>query len=106
MLTFDPNERITINQALNHEYLADGQIRFHEEICTQCTWKNNQRIYCQYLEPSHPNPINPKWEQDISRYTMYNLRDNLYNYVVTRQPFCGRHIGLEDVGLNPSFMES
>src|SRR5438105_12192799 len=36
MLRFDPAKRITVEEALGHNYLEEGRMRFHSCMCTCC----------------------------------------------------------------------
>uniref|UniRef100_A0AC34RPZ7 Mitogen-activated protein kinase n=1 Tax=Panagrolaimus sp. JU765 TaxID=591449 RepID=A0AC34RPZ7_9BILA len=90
MLRFDPNKRMTVDQALRHSYLEEGRMRFHSCMCSCC--HNNprhQRVFCNELDPVHTNPISPNWEKELSRLSMFDLRDRLYKYVTERRPMEG-----------------
>lgn len=90
MLRFDPNKRMTVEQALNHPYLSEGRMRFHSCMCTCChNSPRRERIFCNVLDPVHENPISPNWEKELSRLSMFDLRDQLYNYVTDRRPIDG-----------------
>ena len=84
MLMFDPEKRFNVDQALHHSYLTEGRQRFHSCMCTCCHTKNGQRHYTSDLDPCHEVPFDPKWEKDLSRLSMYELRDRIYKFVTDR----------------------
>lgn len=52
MLRFDPNKRMTVEQALSHPYLSEGRMRFHSCMCTCChNGPRRERIFCTVLDP-------------------------------------------------------
>jgi nemo like kinase len=51
MLTWDPKKRITINQALENNYIHEGRIRYHSCMCRCCFSTPNGRQYTVNLEP-------------------------------------------------------
>ncbi len=51
MLTWDPKKRITINQALENNYIHEGRIRYHSCMCRCCFSSSNGRQYTANLEP-------------------------------------------------------
>ncbi|CAF4643587.1 unnamed protein product [Rotaria sp. Silwood1] len=51
MLTWDPRKRITINQALENNYIHEGRIRYHSCMCRCCFSTPNGRQYTVNLEP-------------------------------------------------------
>lgn len=90
MLTFDPDERISVEEALNHTYLNEGRLRFHQCMCTCCTTSaDGARQYAPDLDPKHKTAFDPKMEKELSRMTMFDLRDKMYNFVMERQPLYG-----------------
>uniref|UniRef100_A0A7E4V9Y4 Mitogen-activated protein kinase n=1 Tax=Panagrellus redivivus TaxID=6233 RepID=A0A7E4V9Y4_PANRE len=90
MLKFDPDRRLTVEQALEHRYLEEGRMRFHSCMCSCChNGPHRERIFCNNLDPIHENPISPVWEKEISRLSMFDLRDRLYKYVTDRRPMDG-----------------
>ena len=96
-----------MEDALNHTYLNEGRLRFHQCMCTCCT--TNAEVHClpfvnkklntkylqgarQYapeLDPKHKNAFDPKMEKELSRMSMFDLRDKMYNFVMERQPLYG-----------------
>ncbi|CAF1200062.1 unnamed protein product [Adineta ricciae] len=51
MLTWDPRKRITITQALEHNYIHEGRIRYHSCMCRCCFSTPSGRQYTVNLEP-------------------------------------------------------
>ncbi|GMT19223.1 hypothetical protein PFISCL1PPCAC_10520 [Pristionchus fissidentatus] len=85
LLTFNPDDRMTVQDALNHPYISDGRMRFHSCMCSCCsTLPSGQRQFHPNLEPHHEEPFNPIWERELSRCSMFDLRDKLYSFVVDR----------------------
>ncbi|CAJ0940990.1 unnamed protein product, partial [Mesorhabditis belari] len=90
MLIFDPDKRATVEQALSHPYLEEGRLRFHSCMCTCCyNDQNGSRIMTQHLDPIHEQPFDPKWEKELARYSMFELRDKMYKFVTNRNPLNG-----------------
>ncbi|CAI2349728.1 unnamed protein product [Caenorhabditis sp. 36 PRJEB53466] len=88
LLQFDPDKRISVQEALQHPYLEEGRLRFHSCMCSCCYTKPNvtSRIFAQDLDPCHDSPFDPKWEKDMSRLSMFELRDKMYRFVMDRNP--------------------
>ncbi|KAF8359370.1 lit-1 [Pristionchus pacificus] len=85
LLTFNPDKRMSVQEALDHDYLKDGRMRFHSCMCTCChTLPSGQRQFTNDLEPFHNEPFDPRWERELARCSMFDLRDKLYNFVVDR----------------------
>ncbi|KAK6055527.1 kinase domain protein [Cooperia oncophora] len=74
MLHFDP--RAYLEQALKHGYLDEGRMRFHSCMCSCCYTNNpgNTRIFSTDPDPMHEMPFDPKWEKELSRLSMFDLR--------------------------------
>uniref|UniRef100_A0A0N5AFT0 Serine/threonine kinase NLK n=1 Tax=Syphacia muris TaxID=451379 RepID=A0A0N5AFT0_9BILA len=90
LLVFDPEQRITVENALAHPYLEEGRMRFHSCMCSCCyTMPNNNRVFTQDFDPLHEQPFDPKWEKELSRLSMFDLRDRMYKYVTERTPLYG-----------------
>ncbi|VDO53481.1 unnamed protein product [Onchocerca flexuosa] len=87
LVTFDPEKRITVDAALSHRYLDEGRMRFHSCMCSCCyTTPSNVRIFSQILDPVHEHPFDPRWEKELSRMSMFDLRDRMYRFVTERAP--------------------
>lgn len=43
----------------------------------------------QDLRPRHRHPFDPLWEKELSRLSMFELRDRLFKYVTERVPMYG-----------------
>ncbi|GMR57577.1 hypothetical protein PMAYCL1PPCAC_27772, partial [Pristionchus mayeri] len=80
LLAFNPDQRIDVSEALHHPFLSDGRLRFHSLMCSCCSTNDNQRIFCNDLEPVHSAPFDPRWEQELARLTLFDQRDRLYNF--------------------------
>ncbi|KAL3087118.1 hypothetical protein niasHS_005357 [Heterodera schachtii] len=93
MLRFDPGKRISIEEALRSAYLEDGRMRFHSCMCTCCHLINvggrRERAFCRVFEPVHQQPFDPQWEKEMSRKSMYQMKNDMYNYVTKRTPLYG-----------------
>lgn len=91
LLHFDPDKRISVQEALQHPYLEEGRLRFHSCMCTCCYTKPNMpsRIFSQELDPCHESPFDPKWEKDMSRLSMFELREKMYQFVMDRPALYG-----------------
>ena len=90
MLTFDPDKRISVEEAIAHPYLEEGRMRFHSCMCSCCyTSGTGQRVFCGSLDPHHEEPFENQWEKDLSKFSMFDLRDKLYKFVMERPPLYG-----------------
>ncbi|ULU00063.1 hypothetical protein L3Y34_000952 [Caenorhabditis briggsae] len=91
LLKFNPDERISVEEALSHPYLEEGRLRFHSCMCSCCYTKANvpSRIFSQELDPKHESPFDPKWEKDMSRLSMFELREKMYQFVMDRPALYG-----------------
>lgn len=89
MLTFDPDERISVDQALQHTYLDEGRIRFHSCMCSCCFSTPTGRAFAAELDPRHCMPFETTWEREVSRLTLSDLRDRLYRFIAARPPSHG-----------------
>uniref|UniRef100_A0A0N4ZVI7 Mitogen-activated protein kinase n=1 Tax=Parastrongyloides trichosuri TaxID=131310 RepID=A0A0N4ZVI7_PARTI len=104
MLEFDPTKRIDVETALNHPYLTDGRVRFHNSMCTCCfSTAKRERMYSKVLDPTHPCPLDPNWEKEISSLSMFELRDKLYKCVTERSQYNGVPLTLNP--LSPRYNE-
>ncbi|KAL4002773.1 Protein kinase domain family protein [Acanthocheilonema viteae] len=87
LVTFDPEKRVTVDAALSHRYLDEGRMRFHSCMCSCCyTTASNVRIFSQILDPVHEHPFDPRWEKELSRMSMFDLRDRMYRFITERAP--------------------
>ncbi|CDW55895.1 CMGC:MAPK:NMO protein kinase [Trichuris trichiura] len=87
MLCFDPDQRVGVENALGHPYLEEGRLRFHSCMCSCCrTTASGQRAYAQELEPRHSEAFDVEWEKELSRLSMFDLRDRIYKFIVERTP--------------------
>jgi nemo like kinase len=90
LLVFDPEKRISIDDALAHPYLEEGRMRFHSCMCSCCyTAANSSRVFTTAFDPVHQEPFDSKWEKELSRMSMFDLRDRMYKFVTERQPLYG-----------------
>uniref|UniRef100_A0AC35TZ44 Mitogen-activated protein kinase n=1 Tax=Rhabditophanes sp. KR3021 TaxID=114890 RepID=A0AC35TZ44_9BILA len=90
MLMFDPEKRMNVDEALKHPYLEEGRMRFHSCMCTCCfTTTKRERVFSKNPEPNHESPFEPKWEKELSRLSMFDLRERLYKYITERNPLYG-----------------
>uniref|UniRef100_A0A914RL28 Protein kinase domain-containing protein n=1 Tax=Parascaris equorum TaxID=6256 RepID=A0A914RL28_PAREQ len=65
LLVFDSDKRINVDDALAHPYLEEGRMRFHSILV------NEEKL-------QHEQPFDPKWEKELSRMSMFDLRDRMY----------------------------
>ncbi|KAF7633967.1 Mitogen-activated protein kinase [Meloidogyne graminicola] len=93
MLKFDPEKRITIDNALKHSFLEDGRMRFHSCMCSCCHSINfhgrRERVFCLELDPLHSHPFDAQWEKEMSLKSMFQFREILYDYITKRTPLYG-----------------
>jgi len=90
MLRFDPAKRITVEEALKHPYLDEGRMRFHSCMCSCClTSPKRERIFTKNFDPCHQEPFDPLWEKELSRLSMFDLRERMFKYVTERTPMYG-----------------
>uniref|UniRef100_A0A914V923 Serine/threonine kinase NLK n=1 Tax=Plectus sambesii TaxID=2011161 RepID=A0A914V923_9BILA len=90
LLVFDPEKRVTVDEALAHPYLEEGRMRFHSCMCSCCyTAANSNRVFTSTFDSAHEEPFDVKWEKDLSRLSMFELRDRLYKFVMERTPMYG-----------------
>ncbi|VDP16092.1 unnamed protein product [Soboliphyme baturini] len=89
LLCFDPDQRLTVEEALAHPYLEEGRMRFHSCMCNCCTnTSNNMRVFASDLDPVHPQPFDASWEKELSHLSMFELRDRIYQFIVERRSHC------------------
>lgn len=75
---------------MSHSYLEEGRLRFHSCMCSCCiTTSNGSRVFTNDFDPRHNEPFDIKWEKELSRLSMYELRDRMYKFVTDRQPSYG-----------------
>lgn len=90
MLMFDPEKRMNVDDALSHPYLEEGRMRFHSCMCSCCyTTPRKERIFAKVSDPGHQMPFDPKWEKELTRLSMFDLRERLYKYMTERTPLFG-----------------
>jgi hypothetical protein len=59
-------------------------------MCSCCyTAANTNRVFTTVFDPIHVEPFDPKWEKELSRMSMFDLRDRMYKFVTDRQPLYG-----------------
>lgn len=52
MLKFDPEKRLTVEEALKHPYLEEGRMRFHSCMCSCCyTTIKRERVFTKNFDP-------------------------------------------------------
>lgn len=90
MLVMDPDKRIGLEEALAHSYLDEGRMRFHSCMCTCCfSQANGQRVFAAELDSKHTAPFEAKWEKELTRLSMFELRERIYKFVMERPPLYG-----------------
>jgi nemo like kinase len=90
MLKFDPEKRLTVEEALKHPYLEEGRMRFHSCMCSCCyTTIKRERVFTKNFDPCHDAAFDPNWEKELSRLSMFDLRDRMFKYVTERPPMYG-----------------
>ncbi|CAJ0573009.1 unnamed protein product, partial [Mesorhabditis spiculigera] len=90
LLMFNPDHRLSVEQALHHPFLIDGRTNFHTNLCSCCTTADGVRYFTapNNLDPVHKEPFDPSWETEMDRYSMFDFRNQLYQFIITRP-----HIG-------------
>lgn len=79
-----------MDEALNHQYLVEGRLRFHSCMCSCChTNAGGTRVYTTEFETVHETPFDSKWEREVSRVSTYELRERIYKYISDRTPTYG-----------------
>jgi nemo like kinase len=90
MLRFDPAKRMSVDEALKHSYLEEGRMRFHSCMCSCCfTSPKRERVFTKVFDPCHERPFDPLWEKELSRISMFDLRERLFKFVTERTPMFG-----------------
>lgn len=65
-------------------------MRFHSCMCSCCyTAANSNRVFTSTFDSPHTEPFDVKWEKELSRLSMFELRDRLYKFVTERAPLYG-----------------
>ncbi|GMS83010.1 hypothetical protein PENTCL1PPCAC_5185, partial [Pristionchus entomophagus] len=87
LLAFNPEKRLSALEAAHHQFLVEGRLRFHSCLCTCCMTNPSTRLrhFCEDFEPAHQKPFDARWEHELARSTMFELRDKMYNFIVDLQ---------------------
>lgn len=65
-------------------------MRFHSCMCSCCyNDASNTRIFTTAFDPHHEKAFDPKWEKELSRLSMFELRDRMFKFVTERTPLYG-----------------
>lgn len=80
MLVFNPYKRISVADALTHQYLDDGKLRYHTCMCSCCLTTSSGRQYAAELEPCTPIPYDLSYEENL--YTVHHVKDAVSNFIV------------------------
>src|SRR5689334_2728555 len=65
-------------------------MRFHSCMCSCCfTAANGQRAFAAEFDQKHEEPFDSKWEKELNRLSMFELRDRIYKFVTERPPLYG-----------------
>ena len=85
------DKRISVEDALAHAYLEEGRMRFHSCMCSCCYTlpASQQRQFTTDTEPAHKEPFEARWEKELQRTSMFDLRDKMYKFVTERTPLYG-----------------
>ena len=92
MLVFDPDKRITVNEALSHPYLEEGRLRYHSCMCTCCyTISSGIGQFTDDFEPVSPHFLDSTWERKL--LSVQQIKEAMYNFVSkqldsTHVPLC------------------
>ncbi|CAL4119865.1 unnamed protein product, partial [Meganyctiphanes norvegica] len=92
MLSFDPDKRLRVTEALAHPYLDEGRLRYHSCMCTCCASTNcGSRQYTHDFEPKASHPFDDNWESDLR--SMSAVKERLHKFIMShlardRVPLC------------------
>ncbi|KAJ8679951.1 hypothetical protein QAD02_015738 [Eretmocerus hayati] len=92
MLIFNPDKRITVQDALAHPYLDEGRLRYHSSMCTCCyTTGSGMRQYTDNFEPSTHQPFDDIWEKKLT--DIQQVKEEMYEFIAnqlrtSRVPLC------------------
>lgn len=92
MLSFDPEKRLRVTEALAHPYLDEGRLRYHSCMCTCCASTNcGSRQYTHDFEPKAQQPFDDNWETDLR--SMSAVKERLHKFIMShlardRVPLC------------------
>nr|CAG4643908.1 EOG090X04Z1 [Lepidurus arcticus] len=86
MLAFNPDKRISVVDALAHQYLDEGRLRFHSCMCRCChTAPATQgsvavRRYTPDFEPVAPQAFDDSWERELT--ATHQVREKLHKFIM------------------------
>ncbi|KAJ6632750.1 Serine/threonine-protein kinase NLK [Pseudolycoriella hygida] len=92
MLVFDPDKRMTVNEALNHPYLDEGRLRYHSCMCKCCfTTATSMRQYSTDLEPASSQLFDDLWERKLT--SVQQVKEEMHKFIAEqlqtgRVPLC------------------
>ncbi|GIY83824.1 hypothetical protein CDAR_576801 [Caerostris darwini] len=65
MLAFNPDNRITAQEALNQAYLDEGRLRYHSCMCSCCVTTAGGRLFTDDFEPIAYRPFDDSFERQL-----------------------------------------
>ncbi|XP_065226918.1 serine/threonine-protein kinase NLK isoform X1 [Planococcus citri] len=93
MLVFDPEKRISVVDALNHQYLDEGRLRYHSCMCKCCyTTSNSLRQFTHDLEPIASRSFQDGWEKKLT--SIQHVKEEMHKFISdqlnnsSRVPLC------------------
>ena len=92
MLSFDPEKRMNVTEALNHPYLDEGRLRYHSCMCSCCaTTRSGMRQYVTDFEPVSERTFDDSWERELT--CVAKVKDKLHRFIQeqinsNRVPLC------------------
>ncbi|XP_058810533.1 serine/threonine-protein kinase NLK isoform X2 [Phymastichus coffea] len=92
MLIFNPDKRISVNDALAHPYLDEGRLRYHSSMCSCCYLTDEGiRQYTNKFEPVTSTSFDDCWEKKLTR--IQQVKEEMHRFIVdqlnnSRVPLC------------------
>lgn len=83
MLTFDPEKRVSAQDALTHPYLDEGRLRYHSCMCQCCHTTAAGRQYTTDFEPTCTTPFSYSFEDDLT--SLSRVKEKVYKLILEHQ---------------------
>lgn len=88
MLTFNPDRRISCEDALAHPYLEEGRLRYHSCMCRCCQSVNGARRFVADMEPVSTVPFDDSFERDLT--SVHQVKEKLHKTILEKCTSCFR----------------